>query len=492
MILDGTGADIGYTIAFDPIGTMYLCGKYIATTTIQINNFALNNTPQSSGFTLPSTSATGALFVLRYSPTGTLLGSMVLNGTGVDSARGVATDSTGSVYVSGQYTSTTTVQINNLALSSAVVSSGFTLPAATSGAMCVLKYNSAGTLLGSMVLDGVGSDDMSLGITTDLGSNVYVAGYYFSTTTAQINNFALNNTPQTSGFTLPTAPSTGAFVLKYNLTGTLLGSMVLDGSSIDFGNSVTTDSAGNMYLAVFYGAATTTNINNLALSSTPVASGFTMPAASTFAGGVLKYNSVGTFLGSMILDGTVGADSVNSITTDYAGNIYMTGQYAGATTTVINNLALSSTSVNSGYTFPAASTPAAFVLKYDTTGKLLGSMILDATDTDVGNGITVDFAGNIYVTGQYTASATAQINNLDLSSTAVNSGYTLPSTNTTGAMFVLKYSFSDTTLINKSTYLQSPGNYYTINNGPSFLTVPLTSNIIKTDWTLDRWQLTIA
>ena len=268
--------------------------------------------------------------------------------------------------------------------------------------------------------------------------------------------------------------------------------MLLDGSVNDTGYGITTDTSGNMYVTGQYNSTTTVQINNLALSSTPVSSGYTFPASTgTGAAFVLKYNSSGTFLGSTLLDGT-GTDVGLAVAVDSSGNMYVTGYYTSTTTVQINNLALNSTPQSSGFTFPAASTQAAFVLKYNSIGTLAGSMILDGTGTDAGYGIEVNkMSADVYVTGQYTSTTTTQINNLALNSTPQSSGYTFPAS-TNSAAFVLKYSFSDTTLIQKNIYLQSPGNYYTINDGPSFLTVGPTSNVISADWTLDRWELYIA
>ena len=563
MLLDGTGTDFGQAITTDSSGNMYVTGYYTSTTTTQINNLALNSNPQPSGYTLPAAS-TQAVFVLKYNSTGTLVGSMLFDGTGADVGYGITTDSSGNMYVTGQYISTTTTQINNLALNSTPQPSGYTFPAASTQAVFVLKYNSSGTLRGSMLLDGTGAD-LGYGITVDSTGNMYMTGQYISTTTTQINNLALNSTPQPSGYTFPATTSNAAFVLKYSSAGILLGSMLVDGNGSDTAYGITTDSTGNMYVAGRYSASTTTQINNLALNSTPQSSGYTFPAASTGAGFVLKYNSTGTLVGSMLVDGT-GADTAYGITTDSSGNMYVTGRYASTTTTQINNLALNSTQQPSGYTFPAAISPtlnATFVLKYSSSGTLLGSMLLDGTDADYGYGITTDSSGNMYVTGYYTSTTTTQINNLALNSTPQPSGYTLPvstgstavvlkynflgtltgsmildgtgndfgygitidlygnmyvtgyynSTTTTQinnlalnstpqpsgytfpastqAAFVLKYSFPDTTIIQKKIYLQSPGNYYIINKGPTYLTVGPTSNVINTDWTLDRWSYSI-
>jgi hypothetical protein len=490
--LDGSGSDFGYSVATDSSGNFYVTGLYTSTTTVAVNNLALNSTMQSSGFTLPVVTSS-AVFILKYNSVGTLVGFTNLDtiyALGAIIRYSVTTDSSGNFYVTGLYTSTTTVAVNNLALNSTMQSSGFTLPVITNSAVFILKYNSAGTIIGFTNLDGIGTD-IGLGIATDSSGNFYVTGQYTSTTTVAVNNLALNSTMQSSGFTLPAATTVAVFILKYNSAGTNVGFTNLDGTGNDFGLGIATDSSGNFYVTGLYTSTTTVAVNNLALNSTMQSSGFTLPAATTGAMFILKYNSAGTIIGFTNLDGSGLNDIGIGIATDSSGNFYVTGQYTASTTVAVNNLALNSTMQSSGFTLPAATTVAVFILKYNSAGTNVGFTNLDGSGSDIGLWIATDSSGNFYVTGQYTASTTVAVNNLALNSTMQSSGFTLPAA-TTGAMFILKYSYSDTTLIRKTIYLQSPRNYYTINNGPSFLTIGPTSNVISADWTLDRWQLTLA
>jgi hypothetical protein len=488
--IDGSGNDQPYSVCLDYLGNFYISGYYNSTTTVQINNLALNSTPVSSTYTLPLTSAQTA-FYLKYNSTGTLTAFTTLPASGPNSfAYSIRPDSLGNLYVSGQYISTTTVQINNLALNSSLVSSGYTLPPAnTSGSSFILKYNSAGTLVAFTNFDATATDAIRA-TTVDSTGNFYAAGFYTSSTTVQINNLALNSTVQSSGYTMPLVTTQALFVLKYNSNGTLTGFMNLDGTgTVEIIYDITTDSSNNVYMTGRYNSTTTVQINNLVLNSSLFSSGYTLPnVTGGSASMILKYNSLGSLVAFTRLDGSANSDYGTGVVVDSNGNLYATGSIAGTTTTQINNLALNSSLVSSGYTFPVISTSSAFLLKYNSSGVLTG--FSSQGPFDLNWGVALDNSGSIYTIGRIAATTTSQINNLALNSTPVNTGYIFP-TPTSDACFILKYSFSDTTTLSKSIYLQSPGNYYTINKGPSSLTVGPTSNIIRADWTLDRWNFGI-
>ena len=427
-----------------------------------------------------------------------LTGFTVLDGTSTDIGYSITTDSSGNMYVTGQYTSSGDITINNLAMNSSLVSSGYTLPAASTGAMFILKYNSSGTLLGFTRLDGTGSD-IGYSITTDSSGNMYVTGQYVSSGTVAINNLALNSSLVSSGYTLPAASTGAMFILKYNSSGTLVGFTILDGTGSDIGYSITTDSSGNMVVTGKYTSSGDVTINNLALNSSLVSSGYTLPAASTSAMFILAYNSSGTLVGFTSLDGT-NTDIGYSITIDSSGNmLYVTGQYSSSGAVTINNLALNSSLVSSGYTLPAASTGAMFILAYNSSGTLTGFTVLDGTSTDIGYSITTDSSGNMYVTGQYVSSGTVTLNNLALNSSLVSSGYTLPAAST-AAVFILKYNSSGTLAgftrldgsgsdIGYSITIDSSGNMYVTGSYLSTGTVTLNnldrnSSLVSSGYTL--------
>ena len=131
-----------------------------------------------------------------------------------DYAYGVATDSSGNVYVAGG---------TNGGLD------GNTSAGNTD--LFVVKYNSSGTKQWTKQL-GSSSDDYANGIVTDSSGSVYVTG----TTYGGLDG----NT---------SAGNADLFVVKYNSGGTKQWTKQLGTPSTDTANGVTTDSSGNVYVA---------------------------------------------------------------------------------------------------------------------------------------------------------------------------------------------------------------------------------------------------
>ena len=437
--------------------------------------------------------------VYNYSTQKTsLTGFTALDGASTDNSYSITTDSSGNIYVTGFYTSTGAVSINNLALNSSLVSSGYTLPATSGNDMFILKYNSSGTLVAFTALNGTGSD-AGYGITTDSSGNMYVTGQYTSSGTVTVNNMALNSSLVSSGYTLPATTGIDMFILKYNSSGTLIAFTALNGTGSDIGYGITTDSSGNMYVTGQYTSSGTVTINNMALNSSLVSSGYTLPAATSNDIFILKYNSSGTLVAFTALKGT-GSDIGYSITTDSSGNMYVTGQYTSSGTVTINNMALNSSLVSSGYTLPATTSNDIFIVKYDSSGTLVAFTALNGTGSDIGYSITTDSSGNMYVTGEYSSTGTVTINNMDLNSSLLSSGYTLPAANTGGSMFVLKYNSSGTLTaftalvttgrnITRNITVDSSGNiyvtgFYTSTGAVSINNLALNSSLVSSGYTL--------
>ena len=131
-----------------------------------------------------------------------------------DYANGVATDSSGNVYVTG---GTKGGLDGN-------TSAGNT-------DLFVVKYNSSGTKEWTKQLGSSGRDSAN-GITIDSSGNVYVTGVTFGgldwNTSAGANDL---------------------FVVKYNSSGIKQWTKQLGTSSTDLANGVATDSSGNVYVA---------------------------------------------------------------------------------------------------------------------------------------------------------------------------------------------------------------------------------------------------
>ena len=434
MTLNGTGDfEQPWSIIIDSVGNIYVYGNYNSSTVVPINNMGL---PQSvSGYTLPATSDID-IFLLKYAPDGTISSFTTLKGTIVDQGFNANIDSFGNIYVTGYYTSSTVVPINNMALNSTPVPSAYTLPVTIYNDTFLLKYAPDGTISSFTTLKG-NSFDRIFSSTIDLFGNIYVIGYYTSSTVVPINNMALNSTPVPSAYTLPATSGSDVFLLKYASDGTISSFTTLKGTGDDIGYSIVVDSNQNVYITGYYNSGTVVPINNMALNSTPVPSGYTLPVTSRNDMFVLKYASDGTISSFTTLKGT-GDDIGYSIVVDSNQNVYITGYYNSGTVVPINNMALNSTPVPSGYTLPVTSGNDIFLLKYAPDGTISSFTTLKGTGGDRGQLIFIDSYRNIYLSGFYNSTTVVPINNMTLNNTLVPSGYTLPVTSGND-MFLIKY-----------------------------------------------------
>jgi hypothetical protein len=219
--LGGNLSDVGYGIAVDSSGNAYVTG-----------NTSSGDFPTKNPFQPSLIGTTNDAFVTKFTSTGTLSYSTYLGGNGNDYGYGIAVDSSGNAYVTGN-TKTTDFPTKNPFQPSA--GGGF------NGAddAFVTKFTSTGTLSYSTYLGG-SDDDSGRGIAVDSSGNAYVTGSMYST------DFPTKN---------PFQPSAGggfadhdAFVAKFTSTGTLSYSTYLGGSDDDYGRGIAVDSSGNAYV----------------------------------------------------------------------------------------------------------------------------------------------------------------------------------------------------------------------------------------------------
>jgi hypothetical protein len=364
----GTCADAANAIAVDSSGNAYITGVTGST-----------NFPTTSGaFQTSKASTHYNAFVTKLNSTGTaLLYSTYLGGNVIDEGNGIALDSGGNAYVTGE-TNSTNFPTTSGAFQTSIANSD-DYPSAF-----VSKFNPTGTaLVYSTYLGGNGGDE-AFGIALDSSGNAYITGLTAST-----------NFPTTSGaFRTTLGSSNGnAFVTKLNSTGAaLLYSTYLGGSGGDNGNGIAVDSSGNAYVT---GLTSSTDF--------PTTSGaFQTALAGTGNAFVTKLNSSGAaLLYSTYLGGSGGASGY-SIAVDSSGNAYVTG----ATSSTVFPTTSGAIQTTLGTIYGNA-----FVTELNSTGSALvystylgGSGNVSAGYGDAGLGIALNSSGNAYVTG-LTASA---------------------------------------------------------------------------------------
>jgi len=143
-----------YNVVADPYNNVYIVGYYQNNAgTTAISN--LDGTTQST-YKLPITNNSITGFVIKYNTAGIVGGVAVINGAGDTRTYAVGTDSSGNIYVGGQYSSTTTVSLANINLTSQLK---YTLPTNYNAAFIVKYYNefSYDTVINSTGYIGIGT-----------------------------------------------------------------------------------------------------------------------------------------------------------------------------------------------------------------------------------------------------------------------------------------------------------------------------------------------
>jgi beta-propeller repeat-containing protein len=346
----GLSYDAIYAMTIDSSGNLYVTGETASA------NLWSNASPNRSS---------RDVFVVKLNASATqVFYTVYLGGSGADSGRGIAVDTSGNVYITG---ATNSVDFP-------VTSGAFSTQAPGAGDAFVAKLDPRGCLLYSTYLGGQQLDS-GLAIAVDASGDAFVAGQTESTTFATTAN-ALQ--PAYDG------GMSDCFVSKLNPTGTaLIYSTFLGGTSLDLCSSIALDPAGNAYLA---GTTYSPDFPTLGALQTSL-----QGTANAF---VAKINPSGTALVISTFLGGSGMDAGNAITLDSSGAMYVAGNTSSVDFPITSSAAQNT--LNGNYN--------AFVSKLSADGStLIYSTFLGGSHSDTATSIAVDPTGEA-VLGGYTTS----------------------------------------------------------------------------------------
>lgn len=193
------------------------------------------------------------------------------------------------------------------------------------------------------------------------------------------------NTGDAAAYIVPTLPISvpGAVVISnLNETGSYASEIdwatYYGGTLLEEGRAVTTDPAGNVYLA-----GVTRSAGSIATAGSHLA------AAPTNRNAFLaKFNSAGVRLWATYYGGT-GADYGMGVTTDAAGNVYLVGF-----TESTGGIATAGT-----YQTAVSGSTDAFIAKFNSAGVRQWGSYFGGADTEEGYSVAVDNAGGVYLAG---------------------------------------------------------------------------------------------
>ncbi|NVK62990.1 MAG: SBBP repeat-containing protein, partial [Flavobacteriales bacterium] len=287
----GNNTDFANDIAIDDAGNVYLVGGTKSTSGIASGGF--QNTHGGGSYDG---------FLVKFDSAGNRIWSTYYGGTGWEEARSISTDTTGNVYITG-FTSST----------NSIASGGFqnTYAGGTYDSFLV-KFNAAGNRLWATYYGGPGNEGYDgNGVATDNFGNVYLTGWTSSLTGIS-----------SGGFQNSLGGATDVFLVKFDSAGSRVWATYYGGtgnegaiSNILHGKNVATDLFGNIYLS-----GTTQSTTGIA------SSGF----QNTFGGGtndcyLVKFDSTGNRNWGTYYGGA-GDERGWGVTTDAAGNAYLTGR----------------------------------------------------------------------------------------------------------------------------------------------------------------------
>ena len=382
----------GSNYEFVPYITNDLAGNLIAT-----GNFA-SPTINFGSTTLVNHSNAGFtdIYIVKYSPTGSVIWAKSAGGIRNDDPAAIATDASGNLIIVGYFESPS-LTFDNITL----------LNPNTGRDLFVVKYDSTGTVLWAKSAGGIGND-VANSVSIDAFGNIIVAGY-FSCPTIALGSTTLTNSSN--------AGLSDIFIAKFDQSGISLWAISAGGSNGDGANSITIDKSGNI-IVVGYFESSTISFNSITLTN-------------SYAGTemfIAKLDTSGTFLWASSAVGNY-YDAATSVACDSDGNIIVVGYFYSSSIS-FGNTVLTNSNVNNSDMF---------IVKYDASGNFIRANSYGGfANDDNPFSVVTDAFGNFVVVG-YFYSSTLAFGNTILS----NAGYV--------DMFISKFDTSGNVLWAKST-----------------------------------------
>jgi hypothetical protein len=293
------------------------------------------------------------------------VGSAIGIGAGDILALATTTDSAGDSIVTGGFSGTANFNPTGSA----------NLTSAGSRDVFVAKYSPAGALIWAESFGGTGTD-LANALAIDGSGNLYLAGSYQSSA-------------KFGATTLTSAGSSDAFVAKLDGSGNVLWVQSGGGTGYDQATAIAVDNLGNV-------------IASGQFQSTAQFGSTTLTSAGSSDAFVVKYSSTGAVQWARSAGGP-SSDTAAGVATDTAGNVFVTGRFAGAASF-------------SGTNLTSAGSYDAYLEKLDGSGNLLWVHSYGGTGFDQATAVAVDSLGNAYFTGQASGTATLATKTLSMPS----------------------------------------------------------------------------
>lgn len=305
------------------------------------------------------------IFIQKLDSNGNFIWAKRMGGFGVDIAKSITTDSSGNIFLAGEFTNTADFDPGpgsfNLT-STSLYKSGF-----------IVKLNPMGDFIWAKALDGdFGINNIK--IRTDQNGDALLTGSFWG---------EVDFDPGPGTFNITAAAHQDIFVLKLDKFGDMLWAKSMGGFSFDTGNALVVDPIGNVYSTGFF--AGTIDFD---------------PGPGTFylqGDGlsndvyVQKLNSNGDFVWAKQIFGQSDLTTYD-IAIDQDNKLYTLGTFTD------------SADFDPGigiYSLVSKGSTDFFVQKLDSAGNFIWAKSIGGGNEDAGRAITTDLKGNIITTGSF-------------------------------------------------------------------------------------------
>ncbi|MGN6476527.1 MAG: SBBP repeat-containing protein, partial [Flavipsychrobacter sp.] len=360
-----TSNDVGYVTTVSKNGNVLVAGQY--TGTIDLD-------PSSSTYSITSYSSTQDMFLACYSPAGSFLWGFSLGKQDYDGINAITTDDSNNVFIGGYFRGTnvdfdpSSSGTAYLTCQGIIGSSG--QPYGGDGFLA--KYSSTGSYKWVMQFGTPYWVEAIDALSTDSAGNVYVGGVFKDTLDFDHSPPSYTVLDAATGGTIFLAKYTGDKQLVWAFNFGKPGGTSVNNSV----RSLTTDSAGNVYITGFVEYT-----NSLDFDPSPTATSYLYPVGSLDAY-VAKYTTNGNYSFAFLL-GTSSLEDMFSITLDSLRNIYVMGY------TTANSIDLDPSSSTATVSLSGGGGTNIMLAKYSNSGTYQWGKMIGSSGNDFGYKLAV-------------------------------------------------------------------------------------------------------
>ena len=354
--MGGLNNEEGKCIDFDAANNIYIGGNFETTVDFDPGTGTANLTSLGSS----------DIFIAKYDANGNYVYAKAIGGASYEAINGIALDASNNIYISGYIQSPADfdpgagiVNLNTAGLYD----------------IYIAKYDASCNYVFAKTIGGT-DYDQSNGIDVDASGNIYITGW-FRTPTVDFD-------PGAGIANLTKLGSDEGFIAKYSTTGNYIYAALIGGTNYEEGSEIIVDASNYVYVIGTFGGT---------VDFDPGAGTVNLSSPSGYGVFIVKYDAG---INYQFAVGVGASMRGNDVSVDASGKVYAVGMFSTLTD-------FDPGAPTANLTPPGLQN--GFVASYTNTGayRFAGQIggYYNTAYSELGNTITTDAAGNVYVAGTF-------------------------------------------------------------------------------------------